>query len=126
MLGTFLRSLCLATAAGACTLAFVATSHAAPFDGSWSVLIITRAGPCDPSFRTAVTIINGVVTGAGAARIAGRVSPSGAVSVSVSGPQGTAFGSGRLSRTAGSGGWRGRGPSGACSGSWSASRGGSF
>jgi hypothetical protein len=123
MIGSTLRRLCLATAAAACTFAFVATAHAGPFDGSWSVLIVTRSGPCDPSFRTSVNIYNGIITGGGAAHVSGRVSPNGAVSVTVSGPQGTASGSGRLSRNHGSGGWRGRGSSGACSGSWSASRG---
>ena len=123
MIGFSLRALCLATAAGACMLSIAATAQAAPFDGSWSVLIVTRSGQCDPSFRTAVTISNGIVYAAGAANISGRVSPRGAVSVTVSGPQGTASGSGQLSRSHGGGGWRGRGPQGACSGSWSASRG---
>src|SRR5438270_466705 len=105
MIGSFLRTLCIGAVAAAGTFSVAGTAHAAPFDGSWSVLIVTRSGPCDPTFRTGVTISNGVVYGSGAASISGRVSPSGAVSVSVSGPAGTAHGSGRLSRTHGSGGW---------------------
>ncbi|MFL6799418.1 MAG: hypothetical protein ACJ8F3_18630 [Xanthobacteraceae bacterium] len=124
MNGRFLRALCLTAVTAACTVTFTAMSHAAPFDGSWSVSIFTRSGACDPSFRTAVTISNGVVYGGGAANISGRVSPNGAVSVSVSGPQGSASGSGRLSRNSGGGSWRGRGSQGGCAGTWSAARGG--
>ena len=55
--------------------------------------------------------------------LTGRVSPSGGVTVRVSsGPQ-YAIGTGRLTRTTGSGSWRGQGPSGACAGEWSATRG---
>jgi hypothetical protein len=109
-------------AAFTCTLAFLSPAEAAPFDGSWSVLIVTRSGPCE-SYRYGVTISNGVVASAGVANVYGRVSQNGSVSVSVSGPQGNAHGSGKLSRNTGSGSWRGNGPSGTCSGSWSAQRG---
>jgi hypothetical protein len=124
MIRSAFRVLGLATAVAAGTVSLAATSHAGPYDGYWSVLIVTRSGACDPSFRTAVNISNGIVSGGGGANISGRVSNSGAVSVSVSSGDQSASGSGRLSRTSGSGSWRGRGSRGVCSGSWSASRGG--
>jgi len=114
----------LATAFAACALSFSSPAHAAPFDGQWSVLIVTRSGPCDQAYRFGVTIQNGIVYGGGGANLSGRVSNNGSVSVAVSSGSQTAYGSGRLSRNGGGGSWRGSGPTGACSGSWSASRGG--
>jgi len=118
------RALTLATAFAACTLPFSSTAYAAPFDGQWSVLIVTRSGACDQAYRFGVTIQNGIVYGGGGANLSGRVSNNGSVSVAVSSGSQTAYGSGRLSRNGGGGSWRGSGPTGACSGSWSASRGG--
>jgi hypothetical protein len=99
-------------------------ASSASFDGRWSVVISTRSGPCDPQYRFGVRISNGNITyeGGGAANARGRVSPSGAVTVSVSsGPQ-AANGQGRLSRDYGTGTWRGQGPGGVCSGAWQAWR----
>ena len=124
MIRSAFRLFGLATAVAVGAVSFGATSHAAPFDGYWSVLIVTRSGACDPTFRTAVNISNGIVSAGGAAAISGRVSNNGSVSVSVSAGDQVASGSGRLSRHSRSGSWRGRGSRGACSGSWSASRGG--
>jgi hypothetical protein len=124
MIRSALRVFGLATAAAAGIISFAVPLYAAPFDGYWSVLIVTRSGACDPSFRTAVNISNGIVSGGGGANISGRVSNGGAVSVSVSAGDQYASGSSRLSRNSGSGSWRGRGSRGVCSGSWSASRGG--
>jgi hypothetical protein len=101
------------------------SAQAASFDGPWSVLVVTRNGPCDQAYRYGVTIIRGVVyyAGGGPVSLTGRVSPSGGVTVRVSsGPQ-YAIGTGRLSRSTGSGSWRGQGPSGVCTGVWSATRG---
>jgi hypothetical protein len=123
MLSNSIRAFTLATAFAACTVSFASSANAGPYDGSWGVLIVTRSGACDPSFRTSVFITNGIVTGGGGANVSGRVSNSGAVSVTVSGGPGTAYGTGRLSRNSGSGSWRGSGGQGSCAGSWSASRG---
>src|ERR1700730_7286104 len=90
-----IRALALA-AAFACTLSSPSPALAGPFDGSWSVLVITRSRPCDQSYRYGVTISNGVVSGAGAASVLGRVTQNGSVSVSISGAQGSAHGSGKL------------------------------
>ena|SRR5712692_8469918 len=116
-----IRVLALAVAF-ACILSTRSPALAGPFDGSWSVLVITRSGPCD-QYRYGVTISNGIISGAGVASVFGRVTQNGSVTVSVSGAQGRAQGSGKLTRNSGGGSWRGRGPSGTCSGSWSARRG---
>ncbi len=56
-------------------------------------------------------------------RLGGRVSNSGSVSLkAVAGPR-IALGTGRFSHVRGSGRWHGKGPSGLCSGVWSATRG---
>jgi len=119
-----IRATLLATTFAVATAAAVTSASAAPFDGQWSVLIVTRSGTCDPTFRTGVSIVNGIVYGAGGANVSGRVSNSGAVHVTVSSGASFGSGSGRLSRSSGGGSWSGRGSQGRCSGTWSASRGG--
>jgi hypothetical protein len=125
MLSKSIRAVTLAAAFAAGAISIASTmAYAGPFDGSWGVLIVTRRGPCDASFRTSVYISNGIVTGGGGASVSGRVSNAGAVSVCVSGGPGRACGSGRLRGNSGGGSWSGSGSQGRCSGSWSASRGG--
>jgi hypothetical protein len=93
------------------------------YDGSWSVLIITRNGACDRTVRYDVQISNGyVLDGGGAANLQGRVAPNGAVRVSVSAGSQRAVGSGRLSRGYGGGRWQGQGSAGICAGVWQAER----
>jgi hypothetical protein len=96
------------------------------YDGSWSVVISTQAGPCDPSYRFGVQIINGniVYEGGGAGTAQGRVAPNGGVWVHVAAGGNQATGEGRLSyqNGAGAGTWRGQGPGGTCAGSWQAAR----
>ncbi len=125
MISHSIRAFTLATAFATVAICTASTAHAGPFDGQWSVLVITRSGGCDQTYRYGVQISNGVVyyAGGGPVSLSGRVNSSGHVSVTVSsGPQ-YAQGSGRLSRNTGSGTWRGQGPTGACAGVWSASRG---
>lgn len=94
------------------------------FDGDWSVLIMTRNGPCDPSLRYGVQISNGQVVnnGAAAVDIQGRVNPSGMVRVNVQAGGQWASGAGRLDLARGGGVWQGQGSAGACSGTWVAQR----
>jgi hypothetical protein len=125
MMSHSIRAAAVATAFAVAVVSAAASAYAASFDGPWSVLVITRSGPCDQTYRYGVIISNGVVqyAGGGPVTLTGRVSSSGNVSVRVSsGPQ-WALGSGRLSRSSGGGSWRGQGPSGGCAGVWSASRG---
>jgi hypothetical protein len=94
------------------------------FDGSWSVVISTQSGGCGPSYRYGVRIMNGRVVGdvGDAVDLQGRVSPNGAIRVSVSSGGQQANGEGRLSRATGGGTWRGEGSAGSCAGVWQAVR----
>ncbi len=92
---------------------------ATKFDGSWSVVVYTRSGPCDASYRFSGQIINGaIVYGGGGVDIAGRVRPSGAASLRVSSGSAYAMASGHLTATHGAGSWYGQASGGRCSGSW--------
>jgi hypothetical protein len=96
-----------------------------PYDGGWSVLIVTRSGACAPTSRYGVEIVNGRVIGpGGGAAVRGQVSRAGAVSVSVRAQGQWASGYGRLGGSRGSGRWRGQGTSGSCAGTWVAQRSG--
>jgi hypothetical protein len=94
------------------------------YDGAWSVLIITRSGSCDPTYRYGVQIADGTVAydGGGPITLQGKVSPKGAVRVLVQAGSQYADGSGRLTKTRGSGVWKGQGMSSACTGTWQAER----
>jgi hypothetical protein len=100
---------------------------ATPYDGLWSVLIITEQGTCDRGYRYAVRIKNGRVGHADPSsssfNIQGRVGNSGGIRVSVARGDKRADGAGRMSKNAGSGKWRST--KGECSGVWSAERRGS-
>jgi hypothetical protein len=125
MISHSIRTAALATVFAAVISSAAPSAQAASFDGPWSVVVVTRSGPCDQAYRYGMTIARGVVSyaGGGPVSVSGRVSPSGAVTVRVSsGPQ-YAIGSGHLSRSSGRGSWRGQGPNGACAGVWSATRG---
>ncbi len=91
-----------------------------PFDGTWSVLILTQQGSCDRAYRYPVRITNGVVGYAGQAdfSVSGKVSNNGSVSVRVARGSQYANGTGKLSQNSGGGNWRG----GECSGTWTAER----
>jgi hypothetical protein len=98
-------------------------AHArSPFDGSWAVQIMTQRGSCDASSSLGVEIQDGVISGSGGMPVHGRVTNSGAVTVSVASGSSSANGSGKMSANAGGGSWRGVGTRGPCSGRWSASR----
>jgi len=94
------------------------------FDGDWSVVIATSGGACEPTFRYPIAISNGAVinAGSGVASVQGRVRPNGKVQVLVQSGNQWADGSGRLDANRGSGIWRGQGSSGACEGTWVATR----
>src|SRR6266511_4520786 len=126
MISHSIRAVTLATLFAVTMFAAGTSALAASFDGPWSVTVVTRSGPCDQAYRYGVAISRGVVyyAGGGPVSLTGRVSPSGNVTVRLSsGPQYQLNGSGRLSRSTGSGSWRGQGPNGSCAGVWSATRG---
>jgi hypothetical protein len=94
------------------------------FDGDWSVVIVTQSGACDRAYRYGVQISNGDVLNAGSESVSldGHVAPNGAIQVSVAAGGQEAYGTGRLSRVAGHGTWRGMGSGGSCAGTWEAER----
>jgi hypothetical protein len=114
----------------ASTLAFVCLAALAtesparsPYDGAWSVLIVTTRGECDRAYRYGVTIANGnLMYDGGVVNLYGRVAGNGAVRVTVTSGNARANGTGRLNRSAGSGGWAGFSGQNRCSGYWQASR----
>jgi hypothetical protein len=93
------------------------------FDGDWSVLISTGNGACAPSYRFGVQIFEGaIIYQSGGVSLQGRVTPKGAVRVTVQSGSQSASGQGQLSMMRGGGVWRGHDSSGACSGTWVAER----
>jgi len=101
-----------------------AAPAAGVYDGNWSVLIVTKRGPCDAAYRYGLSIRGGHVfyEGSLGVNVDGYVSGSGYVRVRVSAGSQGATGVGRLSRDYGEGSWRGSGSSGSCSGTWTAER----
>src|SRR5258708_13128237 len=83
MISHSIRAVTLATLFVVTMFAAGTSALAASFDGPWSVTVVTRSGPCDPSYRYGVTISRGVVSyaGGGPVSLTGRVSPSGSVTV---------------------------------------------
>lgn len=94
-----------------------------PFDGRWSVSIVTDTGTCDRAYRYALTIVNGRVTYDDPSfNVSGHVDARGHVSVSVSAGGERANGSGQLSGDYGRGLWSGYSSASRCSGYWEAER----
>lgn len=113
----------LAALSAAATLAAVRSADAVPgYDGVWSVVIITKEGICDTSYRYPIRITNGTLGNAGTATVSitGKVGKNGAVIVNVSAGDKTATGTGHLAGKSGGGSWSGG--NGACSGVWQAER----
>jgi hypothetical protein len=100
-----------------------ARARSGTYDGLWSVSIFTLYGPCDRSYRYPARIVGGRVQQADndfSYQLYGAISPSGAISVTVSKSGQSATGYGRLRGISGGGRWSAAG--GQCSGRWSASR----
>ncbi len=94
-----------------------------PYDGAWSVLIVTDAGTCDRAYRYALRIADGRVSYDDPSfNVSGRVDARGRVNVSVSAGGQQASGTGRLSGNYGDGRWSGSSSTSRCSGHWEASR----
>jgi len=87
-----------------------------PYDGLWNVVVLTKAGSCEPSALYPLTIADGRV--AGVADVSGTIGRDGFVRVSIHG----AYANGRLNGNGGSGKWNGASGGIACSGRWEASR----
>jgi hypothetical protein len=108
-------------------LAIASTPHAAfaaTFDGDWTVQVITEKGTCDRTYSYDVNVSNGKIHYPSYTSVSlnGTVSPQGSVIVSIRHLDDVANGSGSLMKRTGSGGWRGVGKNGTCSGHWKARR----
>src|SRR6201995_3168197 len=88
-----------------------------PYDGTWSVTIVTKSGSCEPSASSTLTVTEGKLPAAGA-NDSGSIGREGLVRVSING----AYANGQLSGNAGSGKWNGASGGIPCSGRWQASR----
>jgi hypothetical protein len=119
MIASIARATILACVAAASSVS--AAAAGTPYDGSWSLNIVTERGACE-RYTFPVRITNGEVTFPGLVKASGRVTSKGAVRVTVSAMGKTASGSGKLSRTAGRGRWAGRSGEDRCSGTWTAER----
>lgn len=93
---------------------------ATPYDGEWSVVIVTSKGDCERAYRAPITISNGrfINVGVNLVDVSGNVRADGRISVRVSRGEKSAVGSGRLTPASGRGSWKG----GACAGTWTAQR----
>jgi len=109
----FLASALTATAA----LATAPATAQTPYDGLWNVTIVTKAGACEPSTRSTLTVTDGKVSASGA-DVTGSIGREGLVRVSIGG----AYANGQLSGNSGSGKWNGASAGVPCSGRWEASR----
>jgi hypothetical protein len=120
------------TCAAAVSAAFAITCSAAPagaakFDGNWSMTAVTTRGHCGV-IPIGVGIAGGRIHSTGgtfafyAINLGGSVSNAGSASIkAVAGPR-VALGTGRFVGQHAHGTWHGKGPSGLCSGTWSAER----
>jgi hypothetical protein len=106
--------------AASATVAATTSFAPPPYDGLWSVSIVTEKGACDRGYRYPIRIANGLLANAGdtAFTITGKVAPTGAIIVTVSHGSSSATGSGRLAGDIGEGSWS----AGECSGTWTAER----
>lgn len=121
------RLFAFALAAAFALFASVPPAAAATFDGNWTMLAVTTNGHCGV-IKVGMGIDHGRIHATGGRfvfhriQLTGRVSGSGqALITAVAGPR-IAKGSGRFSRGRATGKWSGTGPSGVCTGVWSASR----
>jgi type 1 fimbria pilin len=101
----------------AAALAAAPATAQTPYDGLWNVTIVTKAGSCEPSTHSTLTVTDGKVSAAGA-DITGSIGREGGVRVSIGG----AYANGQLSGNVGSGKWNGASAGVPCSGRWEASR----
>jgi len=118
-----MRAMLATSVTVAASTSFAATSNTSMlprYDGMWSVSIVTEKGSCDRGYRYPIRISNGVLVNAGdlAFTITGKVTPNGAITVTVAHGSSSANGIGRLAGNIGEGSWSG----GECSGTWTAER----
>jgi hypothetical protein len=116
-----------ALSAAIAILGSVTPAAAGKYDGSWSMTAVTTKGHCGV-IPIGMGVKGGRIYSTGGSfafysiSLGGRVSNSGSVSLkAVAGPR-VAHGTGRFKGTQAGGNWHGTGPSGRCSGYWTATR----
>jgi len=115
--------LVVATIAAAALTQATDLGAASKYDGAWSIVFHTRTGPCEPASRFGGQILNGIIYySGGSINFSGRVRANGAAWARVSSGSNYAVAYGRLNPGGGVGTWRGRSPSGYCTGAWMATR----
>ena len=57
MISYSIRAVLLATAFAVSAFAATPSADAASFDGPWSVLVITKSGACDQSYRDRKSVV---------------------------------------------------------------------
>ncbi len=107
----------LASTLAAAAIASAPAMAQTPYDGLWSVTVVTKSGTCEPQTRSTLTITDGKVSAAGA-DVSGSIGREGVVRVSIGG----AYANGQLSGNSGSGKWNGASAGIPCSGRWEAAR----
>ena len=92
-----------------------------PYDGTWSVQIMTRQGDCD-QYNVSLRVADGGISYAGGdgSSASGRVDAQGRVNGALQALGETVSARGRLAGSRGSGTWSGAG----CTGTWRAARSG--
>ena len=125
MIGNCMRAFALWTAFA--IICSAPPALAAQFDGNWNMVVVTTRGHCG-RIPIGLGISRSRIYSTGGSfvsypiQLSGRVSASGQVQMNaVAGPR-IAHVTGRFSRFRGSGTWAGTGPSGLCSGVWTADR----
>ena len=95
---------------------------AQPFDGQWSVEVITEKGSCDQAYRWDIKVSEGhvVTTPDMPAKAAGSISPKGAIAVNFSRGADSMSAKGTASGNWATGEWNA--PSMGCTGRWRAER----
>lgn len=131
MIGNRLFAFAAAAAfAGAAALAMLVSPEpalAAKFDGNWSMLVVTTQGHCG-KIKVGMGISHGRIYSTSGKfafhriQLAGRVTGSGQAKINAVAGRRKAQGIGRFNGAKASGKWTGTGPSGICSGIWTAGR----
>ena len=105
-----------------CLLSLAATPAAAssaPYDGLWSVKIVTQKGTCDSGATVPIRVTNGsIASDLSVVKVSGQVASNGSLIVNVGHGLEHASGVGRLTDATGSGTWKG----GLCAGTWTAAK----
>ncbi len=97
-----------------------AHAMAGPFDGRWSVLIVTENGNCEV-YRFGVQVANGRITTVETnTQMSGSISDKGSVNLNLASGPDTARATGRVSGGTGRGRWTS--PTRQCSGRWEADK----